>query len=139
MNPAALRRTAGRARRSTAKRNALSRWRVERAAAGGEIDPATGDWAPTSTVVVWEGAAHFSTSGRPFVRSRQDTALTVEQPTLCVTADVPRFMTGDVVTAIKVDDSSLLARSWRIVGEPGSSYGVRRHYPLEEVTHAGQG
>lgn len=131
----ALRRTRDRARRSLDGRNSLSTWQVSRTTGEGVTDPETGDWDP-GTVVVWTGAAHFSTSGRPFVRTRDDVGLVVEGPTWCVTADAPRFMQGDTVQAVAVDDQSLLGRVWRIAGEPGSSYAVDRHYPLEEVTDA---
>lgn len=134
MRAEALRRTQARARRSVDQRNSLSTWTVSRPS-GGETDAETGDWAPDDEVV-WSGPGHFADASRPFVRQRRDTALVVQGPTFCVTADAPRFRVGDVVAAVRVDDESLMGRAWRIVGEPGSSYAIHRHYPLEEVTDA---
>lgn len=131
--PEALRRTRNRARASLRARNSLSTWSVVRPD-GGDTDEETGDWTPRQTPV-WTGPAQFHDGSRPHVRTRTDTALSIAEPTLCVTADVPRLKIGDVVSPVKVDDDSLMGRSWRIVGEPGSSYAVHRHYPLQEVTN----
>lgn len=131
----ALRRTRDRARRSLEARNSLSTWKVSRTTGEGATDPDTGDWVP-ATVVVWTGGGHFRSAGRPFVRVRSDVGLVVDEPSLCVDAEAPRFRKGDTVEALQVDDESLLGRVWRIAGEPGSSYAVDREYPLEEVTDA---
>lgn len=128
----AIRRTRDRARAAIAERNSLSTWKVTRPGVGVE-DPETGDWTPT-VEVVWTGPGHFSDKSRPYVRSRADAALTIEEPTLCVGVDVPPLQIGDTVEAVEVDDPGLLDRSWTITGAPGSSYAIDRHYPLQEIT-----
>lgn len=136
-----IRRTRDRARRGVEARNAMSTWTVTRPGTGGTTDPETGDWVP-AVEFLWTGDGFYADTSRPFVKVRADTALTVEQPNLCVNYDAPRFKKGDTVAvavddsgnAINCDDPILLERSWRIVGEPGSSYNFHRHYPLDEVT-----
>lgn len=128
--------TRERARAALAERNALSEWKVTRPGPGA-TDPDTGDWEP-GTEVVWTGNAHYFDRTHPHVRSRADTALTIEEPTLCVAVDTPPLRIGDTVEAVQVDDPGLMDRSWRITGLPGSSYAVHRHYALIEVTPSTQ-
>lgn len=127
-----LLRTRARARLAVAQRNALSQWTVTRAGEG-EIDDETGDYTP-NTETVWTGDGHFYDKTRPHVRSRNDTALTIEEPTLCVGVDAEEFEIGDTVSAVSVDDPTLMSRAWMITGKPGSSYAFHRHYPLQEIT-----
>lgn len=127
-----IRRTRDRARRSNEQRRKLSRWKVTRPGPG-TTDADTGNFTPGGETV-WEGNAFYSDTSRPYMRSRADTTLTVQEPTLSVPHDAPRLLQGDVVEAVEADDVTLLERSWRITGEPGSSYGTDRDYPLEEVT-----
>lgn len=128
-----LLRTRAHARDAVTRRNALSQWRVIRPTTGGVTDPVTGDFTPATTTV-WEGDAHYSSKGRPIIRDRADTALTLQGPTLCVAVDHPPFAEGDTVEMVTGADPILTGRTWRITGTPGDSYDFHRHYPLEEVT-----
>lgn len=133
INADAIRRTRAAAIEALDQRNSLSCWKVTRPSDGGTT-ATSGDWTP-GTAEVWRGNAHFAEDTRPELARRADTALTVAGPTLCVTACNVPLLIGDTVEAVTVLDQSLMNRTWRIVGQPGSSYGVDRHYPLEEVTH----
>lgn len=132
MNPARLAHARERARRATAERNSSATWAVTRPTPGGTTDD-DGNWTPNTTPV-WTGHGHMHSGGRPTLQRRRDTAITVEVPTLCVTGCTVRLRVGDIVTAVRSADPTLLGRHWRITGEPGSSHGIHRHYPLEEVT-----
>ena len=128
-----IRRTRDRRNAAVTERNSLSTWTVTRATGAWAVDPETGDSVPV-VEPVWSGDAHFSDNSRPHVKVRADTALTIEGPTLCVAHDVVAFEVGDAVACDSSLDATLLGRFWRVTGKPGSSYGIDRHYPLEEVT-----
>lgn len=129
----ALERTANRALKLTHARNSLSTWKVTRP---GPLvtDPITGDTSVTTTTV-YEGPAFLEAGERP-LQKVDDTGVSVSisGPRLCVTADVVRIQKGDTCTPVTVRDLSLVGRSWRVIDEPGTSYGIHREYPLEEVT-----
>lgn len=134
---AQIRATADRARRAIAQRNEASGWWTVTRPGTGDTDASTGDWTPPDEVVVVERlAGHFEFEGQDRGRSRDraDGTVTVETPTLCITADEPALDIGDVVAPIEAQDQSLLGRSWTITGRPASGYGVDRHYPLVEIT-----
>lgn len=133
MDPSSIARTADRARRATAARNSTNRWLVTRPVEGeGTTDPVSGDWSPPAPIT-FEVHAHFRLESRPYVRSRRDTPLTIEGPRLCVDACERPLREGDVVSQVCGGDPSLDGRTWRVIGEPGSSYRIHREYPLEEV------
>ena len=117
------------------ERNAAlgSTWTVTRRTGQFTTDPTTGDATPV-TQTVWSGNAKFRPGGRPVVKTRADAALTIEQPTLCVAHDVTPFRNGDTITCTASRGTSLIGRTWLVTGEPDSSNGTDRHYPLEEVT-----
>lgn len=132
IRPEAIRRTRDRRNAAVDGRNALSTWAVKRPT--GEVtDPITGDVTTTFTDV-WSGNAHFSSDTKAFTRSRVDTLLTIEGPSLCVAHDVVGFELGDRVECTASDDATLPGRVWTVTGKPGSSYGRDRHYSLEEVS-----
>lgn len=133
-----LRAARERARRAIVRRNEASgTWRVTRPGSG-TTDPVTGDWSPTATVIAAELPAHMHAgSGRPQISERDDTALIIEAPTLCVAGDAVTLEIGDVVEPVEVTDPSLEGRSFTVSGMPASGHGVKRHYPLVEITGGG--
>lgn len=128
-----------RARRAIARRNEASgTWSVSRPGPG-STNPTTGDWSPTFTTIATALPAHMhaETRGRPTVTDRDDTALLIEAPTLCVAGDAVALAIGDVVEPVEVTDPTLAGRSFTVTGIPVSGHGVKRHYPLIETTGGG--
>lgn len=134
MDVAHIRAARDRALAAVEVRNSLSAWSVTRGGSGpGTVDPVTGDWSPPGGST-FEVNGHFRVGVRPKIRSRMDTQLTVEEPTLCVAASEDPLEINDIVELVEGGDESLLGRVWRVVGRPASSFSIHREYPLEEVT-----
>lgn len=126
-------RTANRARRSTENRSKMSTWKITRRDDEGSFDN-NGQWIPPTTTLIYEGPAFLEAQAYVNNTSREDGVFWTQTPHLRITATHPTLKIGDIAEPVKSRDATVIGRSWKITGEPASSYGVHRFYPLAEVT-----
>lgn len=128
-----INRTADRAAQAAAEQRKRTQIRVSRHIPGAGYLDENNVWQTGYAVTIYEGDGFIRAQPVTHRVHREDTSFIVEEPTVEVDGQAPRFEVGDTVTVTASRNAQLVGSEWIVRGTPGDSYGVQAKYPVERV------